>query len=79
MIFWKRIILGWTQEITIKNVNILNFNSYFPLSLHFWSTDFSQELEKIKMVNYKHFVFLEQTTQMLEMPASACAEKAVRC
>lgn len=62
-----------------QNINILNFNSYFPLSLHFWSTDFSQELEKIKMVNYKHFVFLEQTTPMLETPASACAEKAVRC
>lgn len=49
-----------------QNSNILNsisFNSFFPLSLHFCSIDFSQESEKITMVNNEHFMFLEQTTQ----------------
>lgn len=49
-----------------QNINILNsisFNSFFPVSWHFYSTKFSLESEKITMVNNEHFMFLEQTIQ----------------
>lgn len=57
---------GMNPEDNNQNVNILNsisFNSCLPLSLHFCGIDFSQESEKITMVNNEHFMFLEQTTQ----------------
>lgn len=67
MLFWKRKNHFWTNPgDNNQNINILNsisFNSFFPLSWHFCSTEFSPESEKITMVNNEHFVFLEQATQ----------------
>ena len=51
MIFWKIIILGWTQETTIKNINILyslSYNLIFPLSLHFEAVILLKSQRKLK-------------------------------
>ena len=48
---WKRIILEWTQETTIKNINIwysLSYNLIFPLSFHFETVIFLKSQRKLK-------------------------------